>query len=245
MTTRNRAFVLIPLTRGLVTAISPKDLKKVSQYTWGADCVRGKFYATTRINRKRVYLHRFLLNDPNKEVDHHNLFPLDNRRCNLRLATKFEQQCNQPPRKNSTSKYKGVDWSKEKKKWRARVQAKGKQYHVGYFDSEMRAAKAYDKHARKLHGKFARLNFPKTTQPKPPRVILRQKAGKSVFQRKPRTNTSGYIGVYFHQVRCDWRYCATSKGKHYTKNGFKTAKDAAIARDKFIQRNRLPNRLNF
>jgi hypothetical protein len=34
--------------------------------------------------------------------------------------------------------------------------------HLGYFDNEIDAVLAYDRAARKYHGKFAALNFPQT-----------------------------------------------------------------------------------
>jgi len=61
---------------------------------------------------------------------------------------------------NSTSKYKGVNRWKSKNKWRVRIKVDGKQKHIGYFKDETQAAKAYDKAAKKYHGKFASLNFP-------------------------------------------------------------------------------------
>lgn len=35
-----------------------------------------------------------------------------------------------------------------------------KKYHIGDFNTDIEAAKAYDKKAQKLFGKFACLNFP-------------------------------------------------------------------------------------
>jgi hypothetical protein len=55
-------------------------------------------------------MHRLILGIPNSEVDHVNGNPLDNRRVNLRLATRAQNSANTRSRKNTTSKYKGVYW---------------------------------------------------------------------------------------------------------------------------------------
>jgi len=49
-------------------------------------------------------------------------------------------------KKNKTSKYKGVCWSKSKNKWRASIHMNKKQNHLGYFDTEIEAHKFYQKH---------------------------------------------------------------------------------------------------
>lgn len=58
-----------------------------------------------------------------------------------------------------TSIYKGVCWSKEKKRWIATTSIKCKHVFIGYFDSEEAAALAYDKKAKELFGIFALCNF--------------------------------------------------------------------------------------
>ena len=45
--------------------------------------------------------------------------------------------------------------------WQAQVQHQGKQKHLGYFDDEAAAARAYDAKAATLHGTSAKFNFPR------------------------------------------------------------------------------------
>jgi hypothetical protein len=58
------------------------------------------------------------------------------------------------------SKYRGVSWSKSNKKWQAQIYFDGKKHHLGYFEDEEEAARAYDRAARVQHGEKAQLNFP-------------------------------------------------------------------------------------
>jgi hypothetical protein len=103
----------------------------------------------------RVYLHRLLL-PGHKQVDHENTDSLDNRRKNLRPATPLQNVGNTRKHKKPTSsKYKGVYWSKRDKCFRS--QAKG--IPRGSFKTEEAAALAYDFAARKIFGEYARLNI--------------------------------------------------------------------------------------
>jgi hypothetical protein len=98
-------------------------------------------------------------------VDHINGNGLDNRKSNLRICT-HQQNCeNSRKRKKSFSKYKGVYWSKNAKKWVAQITIDGKSKHLGYFELEEDAAAAYDKAAVKYFGEFACLNFRRKASP--------------------------------------------------------------------------------
>lgn len=111
---------------------------------------------------KSLRLHRLICDaKPGQVVDHINGNQLDNRKSNLRICTQAENVCNNRRlRKGKSSHlFKGVHLSRSGR-WVAQIQKNGKIYHLGTFDSEFDAARAYDKKAKELHGEFASLNFP-------------------------------------------------------------------------------------
>ena len=57
-----------------------------------------------------------------------------------------------------SSKYKGVSWHSKNKKWVATIYAFREKIYLGSFQEELIAAKAYNKAAIKLFGKYAKLN---------------------------------------------------------------------------------------
>lgn len=97
---------------------------------------------------------------PELSVDHKNGVRTDNRLDNLRLASRQEQSRNTSSAKNSTSRFLGVSWRKERALWRANIFIDGRQTFLGSFASEVEAAKAYDAAAAQHFGDFSRLNFP-------------------------------------------------------------------------------------
>ena len=107
-------------------------------------------------------MHRQIIHIPPHLIcDHINRNGLDNRKSNLRPATVSQNLCNKPKRKAMTrSKYKGLEWDKNQRKVKARIQINHRVIYLGSFDSEIAAAKAYDQAAQKYHREFASLNFP-------------------------------------------------------------------------------------
>lgn len=96
------------------------------------------------------------------EVAHRN--GLDNRRRNLRPATDSQSSANRSHQKSSTG-YIGVCWMPRIQKFRAVIEAQGKQHYLGHFSSAKTAACVRDCAAKRYHGAFAVLNFP-PKQPK-------------------------------------------------------------------------------
>ncbi|QGQ97073.1 hypothetical protein EHS13_20360 [Paenibacillus psychroresistens] len=94
----------------------------------------------------------------NCEMDHINGDRSDNRKQNLRLATRQQNANNNGKIANGSSRHKGVSWDKERKKWRAKITIKSKKKSIGRFENESDAALAYNEYAKEVFGEFARLN---------------------------------------------------------------------------------------
>lgn len=89
---------------------------------------------TVRTNEKRIYMHKEVNKTPiGFLTDHINRNKLDNRKKNLRTATKGLNNINRDLTKNNTSGYKGVYWHKSNKKWVAYISNKNKRIHLGHF----------------------------------------------------------------------------------------------------------------
>jgi len=105
-------------------------------------------------------MHRVILDAPPAvEVDHINRNGLDNRRANLRLATRAENTRNAKLSRRNTSGFRGVSFDHFSGRWLAIVKSDGKTYRLGAFATPEEAAFAYDFAAAALHGEFASTNF--------------------------------------------------------------------------------------
>ncbi len=154
----------IQLTQRKVTIVDDDDFYRVRGYRW---CVDSKGYAVSYVDKKNVRLHRFILGvkDPKILIDHINGDGLDNRKANLRVATASQNHANAGKRKHNTSGFKGVHFTKRRAHlsapWAAYLGALKKTRFLGYFETAILAAQAYDIAANSYYGEFARLNFPK------------------------------------------------------------------------------------
>lgn len=67
----------------------------------------------------------------NTVIDHINGNPLDNRKSNLRVCTKRENNCNKTICSNNTSSICGVSWDKQHAKWRTEIRLDNIRYKLG------------------------------------------------------------------------------------------------------------------
>jgi hypothetical protein len=146
--------------------IDAEDWPRISGFKWSVSSDGGtRMYVSTRIEGKKIYLHRVLLEAPHDhKVDHRNGNPLDNRKANLRLATHQQNMFNCGKRstykgKPTASTFKGVTWDKSCGRYRARIKKNGIYHYLGHFDEPRKAALAYDHAALEMFGEFAWTNF--------------------------------------------------------------------------------------
>jgi hypothetical protein len=152
----------IRLTRGLVAIVDDEDYESLSAYRWYAKRTGGrapKDYACRSMGGPRgprVLMHRTIINAPaGMDVDHINGDALDNRRCNLRVATRSQNLQNRPKQKNNSSGYKGVSKYRTGR-WMASIRVNGTCKYLGYHSTPEAAHAAYCAAAKELHGEFAR-----------------------------------------------------------------------------------------
>lgn len=158
----------IPLTKGLACMVDDEDFEILSQYRWITLKGKHTHYAHrmiqpdgTKASRTSTLMHRQILNVlKGMVVDHIDGNGLNNTRANMRICTYSENLGYQRTlRKNKTSRFKGVSWNTQNEHWVSNIQVNKKYMHIGAFDDETEAAKAYDAMSMRHFKEFAYTNF--------------------------------------------------------------------------------------
>ena len=156
----------VPLTQGKFAIIDYADRDRVLAFKWrlGTD---GYAIRTRRVGDgpgpHLIQMHRVVLGTPDGlDTDHINERKLDNRRENLRVATRSQNKANRGLQANNPSGFRGVRPWKGGPRWQARIKVAGRGRHLGYFANAEDAARAYDAAAKEAFGEYARLNFPES-----------------------------------------------------------------------------------
>ena len=148
-------------TCGEKILVSDRDYPFLSKFSWRVMHPGHKQKAATRIKTAQgwrwKYMHRMITRAPRqKQVDHKKGNGLDNRRSSLRTCSQSQnlRGFRRPKSNKFHSQFRGVTFCKRQNKWLAQIR-----FHLGYFSDEKLAARAYDKAAKRLYGKFATPNF--------------------------------------------------------------------------------------
>jgi len=140
---------IIKLNRGQ-TIVDDEDFEYLNQFKW----YNHKNYAMRLANH--LSISRIVMNAKRGEfVDHINHDTLDNRRKNLRLCSRAENNRNKKYKFNKYG-FKGI-WAKNSG-YQAAISFNYKKIYLGVFKTAREAAIAYNKKAKQLYGVYACLN---------------------------------------------------------------------------------------
>lgn len=133
--------------------IDLEDVDKVKEYKWHIS------HGYVRSTTANMFLHRLVMDCPEEMViDHINHDTLDNRKSNLRVCTKQQNNMNKSFMSNNTSGYIGVHWANREKKWISKIIYKGKEIHLGYFNIKEDAIQARINAEIEYFGEYRNIN---------------------------------------------------------------------------------------
>lgn len=140
--------------------VSKAHLTHLTQYQWHIHKTKHVLYVRGYRKGERknglIYMHRLILDaKSNQEVDHVNGNGLDNRKRNLRICTRSQNNANRHRLQTKTSNYKGVYFDSINRKWCADITCDGIRYRLGRHNSQKEAGQAYARKAKELFGEFA------------------------------------------------------------------------------------------
>ncbi len=130
-----------------------EDYDLIKNYCWYEN---DQGYAVTHINDKNIRMHRMIMNPDSSElIDHKDSNRLNNRKNNLRIATKQTNGINRPCNANNKLGIKGVNLQSNGDKYTARIMKDGITLHLGSYNTVEEAALARKEKEEELFGEFA------------------------------------------------------------------------------------------
>lgn len=137
------------------TKIDTEDIERIKRYKWRLS--NTGYVVTTLKSKDNLFLHRVICNTPKGMfTDHKNNNKLDNRKKNLRIVDKHQNNINRKGlNKDNTSGHRGVHRYKNSG-WFARITIRGKVIFLGLYKDIKDAVKAIRKGEIKYLGKEAK-----------------------------------------------------------------------------------------
>lgn len=154
-------LVIHSFKHGMNVVYFDKDkIDIIQQHKWHIEDFGTRRYATSQTkDRKHLSMHRLVTDFKFKEVDHVDRNGLNNQCANLREATRSQNNMNKITQCNSTTGFKGVHFYKNRGNYQAYIWKNRKKINLGYFNTPVEAAMAYNDATVLYHGEFARLNY--------------------------------------------------------------------------------------
>ena len=129
-----------------------EDYEKIKDYCWNEHILKGGYHTLEARDGDTKQLIRMQWLICGKNYDHINRNSLDNRKCNLRPASKNENNQNHKLFNTNTSGFSGVHFVERTGKWCARITVNNKRKHLGYFINKYDAVVARLKAELKYYG---------------------------------------------------------------------------------------------
>lgn len=155
----------IKLNNGKFVIIDDEDFAYLSRFSWHFNVDEVCMTLTDRQGNQRHFeMHKFLIkHPPATRVYYKNRNPLDCRKNNLEaMSINYGVHKNRKAKtwggRKTSSRFKGVSFSKSANKWMAYISGEKDRKYLGLFNSELEAAKEYNKVALEIFGENAYQN---------------------------------------------------------------------------------------
>jgi hypothetical protein len=108
-------------------------------------------------------------------------------------------------KKTTTSRYHGVYWMSDRKRWKAVIYLEGGELSVGDYNDELAAARARDRAFLAVHGPGAEpVNFPREIARGSLTAVAAETIRQELALARKSTCTSKYRGVHYNEAKGLW-----------------------------------------
>jgi hypothetical protein len=203
-------------TDGHEIYVSDSDMPRARQYEWSVSGPSG--YPRATVRGRRVALHRFVMRPGRgKKVVFKGENKLDCRRSNLAVMDLGDRVPWHVTGRKSTTGYIGVTHSGDS--FRSQIKVDGESVPLGFFDTDVEAALAYDSAILYHFGPRSKRNFPE-------RAVKPRSAFTIRDENRQRVKTSNYPGVTWDERRGKWLAQVWGEGRNHNCGRYDTEQAA-------------------